>query len=619
MGGVGDLASLADELEISKSGLSPQDRSNLARRWLGESTGRWLLVLDNVASASDMRHCCPTLGSGHVLVTSRDQRMKQFGALLTLGPLDRDSAVDYLLRQTRRHHECEGARRLAADLGYLPLALCHAAALCTTMGFETYRGLLRKLPGRELFDSHPELSYAQTVASTWKVSIDAAAARSRLAARVLSMAAHLGPDAIPTSLFEHLVGESHANAKDVNEAIGALADLSLVTVGSDGVSVHRLVQKIVREDAPDRETAAHGALTALSKAFPADVSLPAAWPRCEQLLSHVLAIGGSTASLPGVGAQLLKLLNRMGRYLLKAGERRRAVAVAEQTEQLARRLLPRHRETMMARIQLADAYQWFGRTRQALTCAESVLDACERMLGDKDPATLAARAQLALSYQWEGRVDDASVLERSVMEDRMSTLGPDHPDTLAIAMELAWSLWAAGHRQQAVTMKRRLLSQHLHVHGSTHPATLWSRATLAVSLRAGTDLPEAIELLQTTAAHRERLLGCEHPDTLWTHANLAKAYELAGDEHRAITILERVLPACARVLGIQHHDTVSCSLYLASAYHGVGRIDEAVALNQQVVEDRDSILGPKHPDRIEARTQLARIDRDAGREGADAL
>jgi hypothetical protein len=362
-GGVGDLAGLADRLDLSMAGLSPQDRAGRALRWLSESRLRWLLVLDNVASADDMRSCCPTLGAGHVIVTSRDQRMRQFGALLTLGPLDASSAVDYLVELTESDGDRAGAWRLAADLGYLPLALCHAAALCrTSRDFDAYRRLLRRLPARELFDSHPELSYAQTVASTWKVSIAAAAERSRLAPRLLSVAAHLGPDAIPTTLFDGLARSPDRTAKDVGDALGVLSDLSLAVLSrkKDTVSVHRLVQKIVREDAPDGHEAAQRALAALVAAFPIDVTQPAEWPRCERLLSHVLAIRETSASQDA--AALLKLLNRAGRYLLRAGQRRRAVAVADRTEQLARQILPDHRETLTARIQLAEAYQWFGRT-----------------------------------------------------------------------------------------------------------------------------------------------------------------------------------------------------------------------------------------------------------------
>jgi len=57
------------------------------------------------------------------------------------------------------------------------------------------------LLGRELFDSHPELTYVRTVASNWKTSIQAASADAPLAADVLEVAAHLAPGAISKSLF----------------------------------------------------------------------------------------------------------------------------------------------------------------------------------------------------------------------------------------------------------------------------------------------------------------------------------------------------------------------------------------------------------------------------------
>jgi len=88
------------------------------------------------------------------------------------------------------------------------------------------------------------VSYAQTVASTWKASIQAAGSESPPADQVLALAAHLGPDAIPKSLFtttdRSWPGERTQASGD---AARALARFSLATVDDKTVSVHRLLQK----------------------------------------------------------------------------------------------------------------------------------------------------------------------------------------------------------------------------------------------------------------------------------------------------------------------------------------------------------------------------------------
>lgn len=59
--------------------------------------------------------------------------------------------------------------------------------------------------------------------------------------------------------------------------------------------------------------------------------------------------------------ELVELQNRTVRYLLVAGQRARAVPVAQRAVTLAeKRLAERHPEALTSRIQLADALQWAG-------------------------------------------------------------------------------------------------------------------------------------------------------------------------------------------------------------------------------------------------------------------
>ena len=92
----------------------------------------------------------------------------------TLSAITRSTAP-FLLEA--RPGDPAGAKRVARALGYLPLALSHAAAYCAEgTSLADYPEVLDALPAQQLFDSSPEVSYTQTVASTWKASIQAASA-----------------------------------------------------------------------------------------------------------------------------------------------------------------------------------------------------------------------------------------------------------------------------------------------------------------------------------------------------------------------------------------------------------------------------------------------------------
>lgn len=58
-GGVADLARLADRVGVvASAGVSPADRAESVIAWLGECEHSWLLVLDNVESAGQLKLCC---------------------------------------------------------------------------------------------------------------------------------------------------------------------------------------------------------------------------------------------------------------------------------------------------------------------------------------------------------------------------------------------------------------------------------------------------------------------------------------------------------------------------------------------------------------------------------
>jgi hypothetical protein len=193
-----------------------------------------------------MRTCSPSSGNGRVIVTTRHRAMAQFGPALALDVFDQPTAVEYLLARARRCEDRDGALRLARALGFLPLALSHAGAYCAAgTSFDEYLQLLGALPAAELFDDHPEVSYTQTVASTWQVSIQAAEREAPLARQVLEMAACLAPDAIPRELFEVLLDDASSAVarKRLLDAFNVLHQLSLAYIDDATVSVHRLLQK----------------------------------------------------------------------------------------------------------------------------------------------------------------------------------------------------------------------------------------------------------------------------------------------------------------------------------------------------------------------------------------
>jgi tetratricopeptide (TPR) repeat protein len=623
-GGIADLAQLAAKLGKSVEGLSPSEAAQLALDWLSDSEHCWLLVLDNVASPEQLDGLLPRRGRGRVLVTSRDRALRQFGPVLTVDVLDEDTATAYLTDRAGRPGGERAARQLARALGCLPLALAHAAAYCQSgTSFVDYLQLLYELPARDLFDSHPELSYAQTVASTWKASIQAATRSAPLAADVLEMAAHLAPDAIPKSLFLVFVdARTPIGRKRLADALNVLARFSLATVDGESVSVHRLLQKTIRDDTTAREdrTAALHGLTALDKAFPDDVRLPLMWPLCEHLLPHVLALAHAFEQPGNAGAQLVGLVNRACDYLNRAEPGQRGLATTQRALRDAERLLGAvHPETLTTRHHLATAHHWAGHTQDAIAILEPLLADQEQILGVAHPDTLTTRNSLAYTYRKTARVNEAIAILEPLLADRERIQGAEHRDTLSTRHNLARAYNDAKRIDEAIAIFEVLLAEQERILGDEHPDALTTRNNLAYAYYDAGRTGEAMVILEALLADSERILGTEHTDTLAIRHNLAIAYIEAGRTGEAIVILEALLAIREQILGTEHPYTLAPRRHLALAYVEVGRIDEAIAVLEALLADRKRILGAEHPDTLTTLRNLAGIYQHAGRNTDAAL
>ena len=542
-GAIADLAQLAARLGVSVAGLAPSDRAQLALAYLAESEQRWLLVLDNVTSAEQLAGLLPGSGNGSVLVTSRDRALRQFGEVLTLDVFDEDTATLYLIDGAQRPGDKVAAREVARALGCLPLALSHAAAFCVAgTSFAAYLHLLEELPTPELFDAHPEASYTQTVASTWKASIQAATDRAPLADDALELAACLAPDAIPRGLFDVLAEGDDAGARNrLSNALNVLARFNLATVSDTTVAVHRLLQKVIRDDATQRgeHSAALRGLWALTAAFPGDPGQPQLWPVFEGLIPHVFALAENMRD-PGDDAEaLIELLNRACLYLMWAEGGRRALEPSAQALAHADRVLqPEHTRRLMTLNYLGRASRKAGRSKDAIAIFEALLPIMERVEGAEHPSTLSTRNNLAGAYRDAGRVNDA------------------------------------------IAIFEALLPVRERVQGAENPSTLNTRNNLARAYRDAGRVNDAVAIFEALLPVRERVLGAEHPSTLSTRQNLARAYRDAGRVNDAVAIFEALLPIIERVQGAEHPSTLITRNNLAGAYRAAERADDARRLNR---------------------------------------
>ena len=502
------LAALAARLcpPVATAGTTAE-AAGWAAAWLQAHPG-WLLILDNVNDPRDVEPLLGQLTGGHVLITTRrDAGWDRIASPIRLDVLAPGPAADLIATRTGSDDQAgrEAAASIAAELGYLPLALDQAVAYITQTHI-TQAGYLQRL--RE----HPAVMYAagdgqaqRTIARIWDITIDAIAARDPAAVTLLHILACYAPDNLPRVI---LGGDDDPDRLTVDEALGVLASYSMITLTPDTVSMHRLVQAVILTRQPvGGDASAFGgqpplttALDWLGQALPDDPgSNVAGWPLLRALSPHadnLAALFPSDArseTLAGVQADLGIFHDSQGQYEKALALRESVLAIREST------LGPDHLRTVTALGNVAYAYWRLGRHRDALPLEQRALQITEATLGPDHLDTAVSLDNLALTYCELGQADEALPLQQRALEITETALGPDHPTTALRLDNLAVTYCDLGQADEALPLQRR-----------------------------------AVQITDTA-------LGPDHPDTALRLNNLAATYRQLGEVDQALPLEQRVL------------------------------------------------------------------------------
>ena len=187
--------------------------------------------------------------------------MANLGAGVPVDVFTKDEALAFLAERTGSA-DTQGAGVVAAELGYLPLALAQAAAVIAAqhLGYGTYLDRLRAMPVGELLRPVEAGQYPRGVAAAVLLSLEGVRAGddTGICAAVMELLAVLSAAGVRRTLVYEAArlgvlwrggqaGEVPAEVAD--RALARLAGASLLTFSVDGssVSVHRLVMRVIRE------------------------------------------------------------------------------------------------------------------------------------------------------------------------------------------------------------------------------------------------------------------------------------------------------------------------------------------------------------------------------------
>ena len=526
-----DYASLAASLDLPEKDFQDQSETVRAvKRWLEHNSG-WLLIFDNAHDPEAIRDYIPQGGAGHVIITSRNPGWGSVARLLPVKEFDRADSIEFLLRRTGQDDQ-DAADALADELGDLPLALEQAGAYIEATGITLtdYQELFRSRR-RELWeDESPPPDYLDTVATTWSLAMEEVSKKSPAAADLLNICAFLAPDEISPGMLgegaEFIPEPLASTAADrlaMNRVISVLRRYSLIDASGESISVHRLVQAVVRDrmSESDAKKWVETAVRLLGAAFPFESYDVRTWDLCAYLLPHALAAAAHAEEQGVAPEETSHILNQTGGYLWVCAEFAEAKVCYERALSLAEKAYGRDHFMVAIRVNnLGCVLYDLDDLQGAKNCFECALKIDEVVYGKDHPRVAIDVNNIGMVLQDLRDLQGAKVhFERALKIDEKAG-AKDRPITGTIVNNLGRVLQDLGYLEAAKECFERALAIDEEVYGRDHPNIARDVNNLGNALQDLGDLPAAKEHYERALEIFRRFLGENHPSTVTVRNNL---------------------------------------------------------------------------------------------------
>ena len=173
-----------------------------------------------------------------------------------------------------------------------------------------------------------------------------------------------------------------------NNALRVLGEFSMLSLDPAALTVHRLVQAVVRArlDPAEERPSAERAVAVIRRRVPRRQLGTSAWPRCELLLPQVLAVAEHAERLAVAGEEAGWLLDRASTYQRERGQYRQALPLAQRALAVTTAALgPDHPDIGIRRNNLGRVLHDLGDLTGARTQYERALQISEAALGPDHP------------------------------------------------------------------------------------------------------------------------------------------------------------------------------------------------------------------------------------------
>lgn len=514
-------------------------------RWLRENPG-WLLILDNVDTREALlgvTRLLPSLAGGRTLITSRRRDWPAGVDRLPVQVILQEPAKEFLLQRTAKDRRPEPddetqALRLAELLDGLPLALEQAAAYIahTQMSLAEYLGLWKTECDSTLgWYDEAIMQYSASLAVTWQKTFRQLAPTAQALLRLIS---YLAPDPIPVAMFEsgeailfkaaqRLCAEAGAEAspRSVRDDLAELTGLSLISRQGEAISVHRVVQEVIRQRVPeDSQTSwIDLAMEFVEQYGPIDSVEPDTWPIWDHLRPHTVQVLAHAADRDILESHAaIELMSCLASLLAGKGLYPEAEPIMRKVLEIDESVFGGHHlETAKGLYDLGTLLRLMRRPEEAEPLLRRSTEIFFAPGQERHPAATRPFNTLSLVLMERQQWAEAEEWIRKALALDQESYGEIHPAVALDLRHLALLLTSTGRTLEAEPVIRKSLQITQAMNGQAHPITARTVLVLAGILRDLGRADEAEPLVRRTLEIFERVFGPEHPLTKSARKDLA--------------------------------------------------------------------------------------------------
>jgi len=583
-----DLAALAPRLARSGQAFeSTRQACNAALEELRERD-RWLLIFDNAHQPEDLAPFLAGLTTGHALITSSEPRWQSLATVQPVHPWPREDTIEFLRRRLGGIEERQAADQLAAALGDLPLAIEQAAAciaqadISVTQYLADYENLWAEMLGR----GRPAGNYPTHVAMTWELSFRRIESLNPVAAHLLTLCGFFAPEDIPLEMIENAaadlpqdLAEGLRSPDDRHDSLNILERFSLARSGDGVIAIHGVIGAMAQDRLLpiDRMEWATIALRVASGAFQFDSQNPNSWTACANTLPHALAATMHAQGAAVVPREVVDMLSRIGRFLLKQGNYSESRSLFEMAYNLVNDTFgPRSVQAADIANNLARVRHRLGDLAGASALYEAALAIDSENYGPADPRVATVANNLAITLVELGQLQPARERFEWAIELYRKSYTRDHPKIASVMNNLGFVLLQLKEYEIARQWLEQALAITESTFGASHPQVACIAVNLGAALRAQGRHDQARRLFDRAMLIDQKAFGQSHPAIARDLLNLGQLLSDQKQFDEAVRLLERSLAITESCYGSEHRETSLCLRELGRAVQGTGDIARAV-------------------------------------------